>query len=62
MTTRSATIQARLATVPDAVGISPRTVVAIPPSDADVEPGYMRVAANGSIVLRPFDDDSGGGA
>lgn len=47
-------VEAALVTVPDAVGIAPRTVVALPPSDAD-DPGVMRAAIGGVLIDRQYD-------
>ncbi len=55
MTTRSATLQADLATITDAVGIAPRTVVALPPTDADPIWDEMRVIVGGLLISRAFD-------
>lgn len=48
-------LQADLATIPDAVNVSTRTAVGIPPSDADPVWDEMRVAVGGTIISRAFD-------
>lgn len=53
--TVTAYLQADLATIPDGVNVGARTVVAVPPSDIDPVWDEMRVAINGSIILRAFD-------
>jgi hypothetical protein len=51
----SATLQADLATIPDAVNVAPRTAVGIPPSTEDAGTDKLRVAIAGVVVLRPYD-------
>ena len=53
--TISATIEADLATIPNIDGVSARTVVALPPSDADSVWDEMRIAINGVLISRAFD-------
>ena len=48
-------LQADLATLPDAVAVAPRTVVALPPSDLDPVADQMRVYVGGSLVVREYD-------
>lgn len=55
MTIRTATLQADLRTIPDAVNVGRRSFVAIPPSDADSLSDEMRVVPGGVVVLRAFD-------
>ncbi len=55
MTTRAATIEADLAIIPNLTGVSGRTVVALPPSDADPLWNEMRVFVGGVLVSRAFD-------
>lgn len=55
MTLRHLSMEADLATIADAVGIAPRTVVALPPSSVDPVWDEMRVVINGRVVLRAFD-------
>ena len=43
--------------VVDAYGTPPRTVVAVPPSDADPDPRFMVVYISGSPILRPYDNE-----
>lgn len=52
--TVSSRVEVTLRTVA-VVGATARTVVAIPPSNADEFSDQMRVAVNGTVTLRPFD-------
>lgn len=54
MITKSS-LQVTLRTVGNAVGVSPRTAVGIPPSDVDSVSDEMRVAVGGWIIYRAFD-------
>lgn len=51
----TATLQAHLATIPDAVNAGPRTVAALPPSDLDPSAGLMRVRTGGTEITRAYD-------
>jgi hypothetical protein len=53
--TRTAVLEAELATASAAGGLGAQTVVAIPPTASDV--GRMRVHINGVATLRRFDDE-----
>ena len=53
--TVSASLQADLDTIADAVGIGASTVVALPPSDVDPVWDEMRVFINGTLIYRAFD-------
>ena len=55
--TVTARIEADLAVIPDAVNIGPRTVVALPPSDADPLLDEMQVYVNGRLVFRAYDPE-----
>ena len=57
MTYRTARLEVDLAVIPDAVGIAPRPVVALPPSDVDPISDEMRVAVgfSGTMISRAFD-------
>lgn len=55
MTTRTSTIEAALATIPGLTNVAGRTVVALPPSDADPLWDEMRVAVSGVLISRAFD-------
>ncbi len=55
MTVRTARLEADLATIPDIANVAGRTVVAMPPSDADPLWDEMRVAVAGVIISRAFD-------
>lgn len=55
MTTRTHTLEAGLATIPDLTYVAGRTVVALPPSDADPLWDEMRVAVSGTLISRAFD-------
>lgn len=55
MTTRTAAIEADLATIPALSYVAGRTVVALPPSDADPLWDEMRVAVVGVLISRAFD-------
>ena len=55
MTARSSSLQVELETLRDVTYVLPRTSVAIPPSNADPIWDEMRVAVDGTIVLRAFD-------
>lgn len=48
-------LQVTLRTVGNAVGVSPRTAVGIPPSSVDPVSDEMRVDVGGRIILRAFD-------
>jgi hypothetical protein len=48
-------LQADLATIPDVANVAPRTVVALPPSDADPVWDEMRVMVGGALISRTFD-------
>lgn len=48
-------LQAVVATIPDATGVSTRTAVGIPPSDVDSVSDEMRVAVSRMVILRAFD-------
>lgn len=50
-----AAFEAELGTVTDAVNVSPRTVVAIPPSDIDPIWDEMRVVVQGVLISRAYD-------
>ena len=63
MTTVTRTLEADLATIPGVTGIAPRTVVALPPSDADIygaggyggyAEGYAGGAEAGSDEMRVY--------
>jgi hypothetical protein len=51
----SSRLEARLRTIPDVVGVVARTVVALPPSDADPIWDEMRVVVSGILISRAFD-------
>lgn len=52
----SRTIQADLATITDASGITPRSAVAIPPDAAEAAAGLIRVVlAGGLVITRAYD-------
>lgn len=51
----TATLQADLATIPDAVNVGGRTVVALPPSAAEAAAGLMRVVVTDTEIARAFD-------
>ena len=53
--TVSVSLQADLATIPDVVGITARTVVTLPPSDLDPHADKMRVYVGGSLIERDYD-------
>lgn len=53
--TVAVTLEVDLATVTDATGIAPRTVVAIPPSDADPSPDEMQIDVAGRRISRAYD-------
>lgn len=50
-----ATLEADLAVVVDATYVSPRTVVALPPSDIDPIWDEMRVIVGGTLISRGYD-------
>lgn len=50
-----ATLEADLAVVTDATYVSPRTVVALPPSHVDPIWDEMRVVVDGVLISRAFD-------
>ncbi len=54
MTDRTARLVADTATVPNAHGVAPQTVVALPPSDLD-DLGDIRVMVNGVEHTRRYD-------
>jgi hypothetical protein len=56
MTTVTRWIESDRRTVADAYGTAPRTVVAVPPSAAELDPRFMLVSVGGSPTLRPFDN------
>lgn len=47
-----------LVTLPGAYGLTPQTVVALPPSTLDPGSGQMRVYIGGVLVIRAFDPTS----
>ena len=49
------TLEADPATIPDLTYVAGRTVVALPPSDADPRWDEMRVAVSGTLISRAFD-------
>lgn len=51
----NATLEADLAVITDAANVAPRTVVALPPSDADPIWDEMRVLVGGALISRAFD-------
>lgn len=55
--TRTATIVADLRTIPVAVNIASRTVVALPPSDLDPAADEMRVYVRGQLIIREYDPE-----
>lgn len=63
MTTRTATLEASLRTISDSVGIAPRTVIALPPSDLDPAEDEMRVRVGvtetfaGAEIIREYDPE-----
>ncbi len=46
-----------LRTAPDVVGVAPRTVVAIPPSDLSADPDRIVLYAGGSQFSRAYDPE-----
>lgn len=54
MTTRTATLEADLATIPTISGITGRTAVALPPSDLD--PNFGVTGGTVYDALTPYDD------
>lgn len=52
---RTATLEADLRSIPDAVNVGRRTFAAVAPSDADPVSDEMRVAPGGVLVYRAFD-------
>ncbi len=57
MTTRTLALEADVTTVANAHGVSPQTVVALPPSDLDLAEDQMRVRINGVEIIREYDPD-----
>lgn len=55
--TVTASLQITLRTVHNAVGVSPRTAVGIPPSDVDPVSDEMRVDVGGWIIYRAYDSE-----
>jgi len=53
--TVSTRLEVDLATIPDVVGITPRTVVALPPSDLDSFADEMRIVIDGTEISRAYD-------
>lgn len=55
MSTRTAAIEADLATIPDLSYVAGRTVVAIPPSDLAPIWDEMQIDVSGTLISRAFD-------
>lgn len=51
----NATLEADLGVITDTVNVAPRTVVALPPSEADPLTDEMRVLVQGVLISRAFD-------